>query len=419
MNRPLIKVKDVKVGDRVRKDYGKIENLAVSIRQFGLLHPIVIDENNNLIAGERRLLAHQEIGKEEIEYVQLKDIDDMTKREIELEENIKRKDFTWQEEVDAKDKLDKLKREKYGSAVKGHGRGWGLVQTAMALQQSVGGVSQDLKLAEALKVYPELGKEKNKTLAWKRYQQLMEGEIKGEMASRIKVEVKDDCLILGKAEIEMKKIKEESIDLIITDPPWGIDILKSAEGKFWKDRHINGEFEDSKHSTLDMLNLVFKECYRVLKKDSHCYVFFGIQMYKEIGNLLTEVGFYIEPVPLIWNKRSGGQAGTDFHFPIAYECIFFCMKGKRKLNGTKADMFEVERVPSAQKIHPTEKPKRLIRQFVELSSDIGEIVLDPFCGSGVVLISAFECGREGKGVESNEKHYNSALVRIKAFKEDL
>ena len=62
-----IKIKDIKVDSRFRDDYGDIESLSVSIQRYGLLHPIVLGEGNILVAGERRLKAHEILGKEEIE----------------------------------------------------------------------------------------------------------------------------------------------------------------------------------------------------------------------------------------------------------------------------------------------------------------------------------------------------------------
>ena len=86
-----VKVKDVKVGRRCREDYGDIEGLALSIQRFGLLHPIVVDEDLHLLAGERRLRAHEFLGLKEIEVTYKKDLDDAQKKELELEENLKRR----------------------------------------------------------------------------------------------------------------------------------------------------------------------------------------------------------------------------------------------------------------------------------------------------------------------------------------
>lgn len=90
----ILKIKDIKIGQRVRDEYGDMQALADSIREHGLLHPIVVDFDYNLIAGCRRLLACERIGKKEIEAKVLKDISEKELRVLELEENIRRKDLT-------------------------------------------------------------------------------------------------------------------------------------------------------------------------------------------------------------------------------------------------------------------------------------------------------------------------------------
>ncbi|MBT9798239.1 ParB N-terminal domain-containing protein [Hungatella hathewayi] len=90
----LLKIKDIKIGQRVRDEYGDMQALADSIQEHGLLHPIVVDSDYNLIAGCRRLLACERIGLKEIEAKVLEDISEKELRILELEENIRRKDLT-------------------------------------------------------------------------------------------------------------------------------------------------------------------------------------------------------------------------------------------------------------------------------------------------------------------------------------
>jgi len=84
----------VKVGDRRREDYGDIDALAASIREHGLLHPIVVDAHDNLVAGGRRLRAAEQLGWVSIPVTRIGDLTDTQLREIELEENLRRKDLT-------------------------------------------------------------------------------------------------------------------------------------------------------------------------------------------------------------------------------------------------------------------------------------------------------------------------------------
>lgn len=90
----ILKISEIKIGQRVRDEYGDMEELAKSIQEHGLLHPIVVDSDHNLIAGCRRLLACERIGMKEIETKVLEDISEKELRVLELEENIRRKDLT-------------------------------------------------------------------------------------------------------------------------------------------------------------------------------------------------------------------------------------------------------------------------------------------------------------------------------------
>lgn len=90
----ILKISKIHIGQRVRDEYGDMESLGNSIKEHGLLHPIVVDSNYNLIAGCRRLLACERIGLKEIEAKVLADISEKELRILELEENIRRKDLT-------------------------------------------------------------------------------------------------------------------------------------------------------------------------------------------------------------------------------------------------------------------------------------------------------------------------------------
>lgn len=90
----LVDVDRVVIRERLREDFGNIQELANSISKYGLLHPIIVDDQLNLIAGERRLRAVQSLGWEQIEVKQRNDLSDHEKRMAELEENLRRKDLT-------------------------------------------------------------------------------------------------------------------------------------------------------------------------------------------------------------------------------------------------------------------------------------------------------------------------------------
>lgn len=409
-----VKLNEINVGDRFRKKFEDIDKLAESISKNGLIEPIIIDEHFNLIAGERRFKAHQLLAKETILARTIADLSELEKKEIEIEENVQRKAFTWQEECFAKKHLHELKQELHGSAVKGHdSSGWSMRDTAQALDESVGTVSMDIQLAKGIKAFPELMKEKSKTAAFKKLKTKQEQLLQAEMAKRIKSSglidrpevMHGDCIDV------MKRMDSDSIDLIVTDPPYGVDI---GDAKVFKrDKALDVGFEDSDFATFDMLDRAVAEMSRILKEGSHMYIFCGIDKAGQLGRLLLKHGLTVHKFPLIWDKGSGGYPSQMTTYVHSYEVMLHCWKGKgRKLNGTPRDVFTIKRCPSGRKIHPTEKPTELLRDLINLSSNPGERVFDPFCGSGSTVVAAKETSRIGSGVELNEVYYTNICNRL-------
>ena len=398
-----MRISEIKLGKRFRNDFGDIESLAKSIDQYGLIHPPVVTESKDLVAGERRVLACKHLKWEEIDVRLIEDLSELEKREIELEENIHRKQFTWQEEVKAKEEIHRIKQDQYGPRVKGHDSdGWGIKDTAQALDQSLGTVSQDIRLAEAIEIYPEVAKEKNKGRAWKAFKKMEEKEILEAMAETLnEVEsgemyelINDDCVSW------MRSMSDESFNLVIADPPWGIDM----DTKSRLSRANNIEYEDGEF-VLILIKMAIEECYRILKDGSHMYLFFGIEHYNLIKDLLTETGFEVDLVPVIWNKNHGGSAAKGKTFPKAYETIFHCWKGSRSLNTTHHNVFTFPRPKGSNRIHTAQKSESLIREFVLASSNPGDLILDPFAGSGSTVIASVKEGRFAVGIEKSDSSY--------------
>lgn len=409
-----VPVDKIKVGHRCREDFGDIEGLAISIQKYGLIHPIVIDEDFNLLAGERRLRAHNYLGLKEIEVTYKKDLNEAEKKEIELEENLKRKDLEWPELVKANKTLFDIRVKLYGPRVKGHeSDGYGRQDHALALGKSQGSVTMDLQLAVALEKFPELSKEKSKTVAFNKYQRMKDDLMMKEYMKRGKANV-DPRVIHGDSCTELKKMEDESIDFVVTDPPFGVDLdEKAKQSKSVQD----AGYEDSEHKVFENLRLTIKELYRVMKEDSHMIIAFASSHYVEMFQMLSEVGFTVDPTPLIWNKISGSSPSNGKYFPYAYEPAFWCMKGRRELYSTACNMFTYKRVPHKFKKHPLERPQALMCAWVQAVSLPGEVGLDCYAGGGSFLEACISLNRKPICIEKSEKHYMAIMDRIEEIKE--
>jgi DNA modification methylase len=414
-----VRLADIKVGERFRKKFDGMDELAESILKHGLIEPIIVDEDLNLIAGERRFRAHEKLGLKTIEVKKMSDLSDLEKKEIELEENIQRKQFTWQEEVHAKNRLHQLKVEMHGKAVKGHeGLGWGLKDTANALGETKGTVSVDLQLAKGLRAFPELLKEKNKSTAYKKLKKMQERVLQEELNKRLKSYglAEHPSIILGDCVAEMKKLEANSVDLILTDPPYGMDYEKCKT----QDRDVaalQAGWEDGEEETFDLLDKVFAEAFRVLKQDRHMFVFCACDKSHILVDLMRKHGFEVNSVPIIWDKGSGSYPSQGVNFVASYEAFLHVRKGKRKLNGSPRNVFPIKRCSAKNKIHPTQKPTQLLRDLIGYTTTLGEMVLDPFAGSGSTIVAARETSRQAIGIEINPEYHQKIVKRLENLEE--
>ncbi len=410
-----VRVEDIKVSDRFREDFGDISDLAQSIEKYGLLHPIVIDKNLNLIAGERRLRAHRELKLEEIPVTFYEEVSELVAKEIELEENIRRKNFTWQEEVNAKRELDRIKKEIYGTGTAGRGKdGWSLRDTARELHQSVGSVSMDIQLAEGLERFPELLKEKSKTVAYNKLKILLERELRKELAKKIdfgRASEAHNIVQLADCIEYMQEMEDESVDLIWTDPPWGVNINETQAGK----GSTEGYYEDSEEAMKSLMRKVYPHFYRILKPGTHLYVVFGIQYMEFHKSELEKAGFQVDPFPLIGDKKASGVMTSPLRYSNSYSPILFCWKlPTRELNkgGGQKNVFDMPRVHSDKRYHPAENPIEIIQNHIENSTEPGDLVFEPFVGGGSTLEAALRSNRRALGTEKDPVHYTNALERI-------
>jgi site-specific DNA-methyltransferase (adenine-specific) len=144
---------------------------------------------------------------------------------------------------------------------------------------------------------------------------------------------------------------------------------------------------------------ILVELWRVLKPNCHAYVMcdsFGIRYFYDIMGKQQELWSNVKP--LVWDKE---DAGLGYHYRARYEFVMMLDKGRnRRLNNLGvADIFRVKRVQGDEKCCPTQKPLRLFELLVSQSSAEGEVVFDPFMGSGTTARACLTLGRKWLGFE--------------------
>lgn len=201
-------------------------------------------------------------------------------------------------------------------------------------------------------------------------------------------------LARGDAVAWLETLPDQSVDLVVTDPPY-----ESLE----KHRAIGTttRLKRSKASSNDWFRIfpnarfpqLFAQLYRVLRKNRHFYLFCDAETMFVAKPAAEAAGFKFWK-PLVWDKR---KIGMGYHYRSRYELILFFEKGKRKLhNLATPDIIEEPRIFGG---YPAEKPVGVSRILIEQSTEPGALVIDPFMGSASAGVAAVELGRDFKGTD--------------------
>lgn len=411
---------------RVRTDMGKIKELAESIKRFGQLQPVVINRNYELIAGGRRLEACKEAGVKVL--VVFKDtVNPLTMREMELEENIQRKALTPAEELSAVAELHRLKQTKHGETTFGpKATGWDIGDTANLLGRDVSGVAKDLLLAKALANFPQLAECKTKSEIQKAVKAI--SKVQARLSALDKFEegaksVEQVKLIHGDALEYLSLQPDSSVDVLFTDPPYGIDIDKtqiSLGGKTGGGLNTAGfKFDDAEEGALLLYAKLAAESFRFVKSRGFAFVFVAPSMFSKVRLFFSAVGWDVGQRPVIWIKRESGQNNSpERWFSSAYEMILFARREESELilQG-QPDWIQCDPVSVASKTHVAEKPVRLIKELLARCAYPGATVLDPFMGSGSTIEAALDLKMNVVGVDKLVESYSAACERVAKWKE--
>lgn len=212
----------------------------------------------------------------------------------------------------------------------------------------------------------------------------------------------------------MRTLEDESIDLIVTDPPYPTTSRGHAGNSGGMlQKEINKKGKVFEHNNIDCTEYA-PEFYRVLKDGSHCYVMTNHINLIKMLNVFTDCGFHFIK-SLIWNK---GNKIMGQYYMSQFEYILFFRKGygKKINNCGTADILSVPnkktKDENGKNIHDTEKPVELMKILIENSTQKGDIVLDPFVGVGATALACIESERNYIGIELDEGYFNIAKQRI-------
>lgn len=224
-------------------------------------------------------------------------------------------------------------------------------------------------------------------------------------------------LIHGDCLEKMKNIQDKSIDLVLTDPPYMI----SRETNFSK-----GGGDKAKYGSLSMdfgewdkgegidMKVFFREAYRVLAKGGTFIMFYDIFKMESIRNIAESVGFK-QPRIGFWNKTNAVPLNARINYLSNAREYFICFcKGKKGVFHSYYDKgtYDYPIVSGKERNHPTQKPVSLMRDLILTHSNEGDVILDPFMGSGTTGVACINTKRDFIGIELNEEYFRIAEKRI-------
>jgi site-specific DNA-methyltransferase (adenine-specific) len=202
----------------------------------------------------------------------------------------------------------------------------------------------------------------------------------------------------------------ESIDLIVTDPAYESLEKHRAIGTTTRLKHSKGSSND--WFTVfpnERFGELFEAAFRVLKRNTHFYLFCDAETMFIAKPEAERAGFRFWK-PLVWDKRT---IGMGYHYRARYEFILFFEKGRRRLSDL--GVADVISVPRIHRGYPAEKPAAVSEVLIKQSSTQGELIADPFMGSGSVGVAALKTGRRFCGSDLNPEAVRLTADRLKLF----
>ena len=212
----------------------------------------------------------------------------------------------------------------------------------------------------------------------------------------------DDCLNV------LKDVDDNSIDLVVTDPPYEVITGGRNGGVKGKPSGILTENKQLMKS-IPKADLWLSECFRVMKDGTHIYIMTNTLNLTNYLNIINDVGFKLHNL-LVWNKNN---TTPNRWYMKNCEYVIFARKGFAKpINNPSSQTVHNFDNIIRNKQHPTEKPVDLMKLYVGNSSQVGDTVLDPFMGVGSTGVACKELDRNFIGIELDNQYFDIATKRI-------
>jgi len=210
-----------------------------------------------------------------------------------------------------------------------------------------------------------------------------------------------------------KVIGENKIRAIVCDPPYGVAYVENKKG-FAKlgvkdEKIIAGDHLQSEDEYEDFTRKYLGAVIPYLEEYNAVYIFNADPMFPSLRSGMKSAGFYYSQM-IIWLKNQPVMSRKDYL--SMYELIAYGWFGKHKMERSKSKNMIYYPRPSKSKLHPTQKPVGLLRRIIPDSTKVGDIIYDPFLGSGSTAVACEHLGRKCIGIELDEVYVQTVLTRL-------
>lgn len=449
-----VEIEKIEIGERFRKDLGDVQSLAASIKKHGLLHPVVITYTENtprLVAGRRRLAACEYLEEKfiDVTVVALNAEDFGT---AERDENTQRKPFTptemfevsrtlleREEKLAKKRKLSgKAQEEKpCGQRTQGQKRAKSSKERAAEavgtsasklkrIEKVIEAAAENEEYQDIVEEMDESGNVAGAVRELKKRQREGRIEIQSEEV-RTSLTTRPDRVYYGN---HTYYLPDGTFDLIVTDPPYNISNLRAVDFSDEDRSGMSAHFGEWDYMT--ELEYTSKtedwslDFFRLLRDGGSVYVFCAEAYISLMRKSLISAGFRFKNV-LVWARPNPKPKPDKTSFVASCDFIMFAVKGDgHTFNYTAHNEMHsfIQMAPAmgAEREewgHRTQKPVALIKKLIELSSKPGDIVLDPFAGSGTTGEACADLGRTFMLVEQDPESIKMIEARTGIKAEDV
>ena len=383
-------------------------------------------EDGFAVAGERRLTAHQQLGFDTIAVHYAEDLSDEELQVIELEENIRRVDLSWQDLVRSVAKFDELKRSEEPE--------WSTEDTAEELNMSRSNVQRyqlvNQFMDEGVKEVLEAPKLSQAANFAQRAQERRKTSGMRELFSAPTITSADVAEATADPELDAdaaspaprrfadilnedfsswcKQIQDRPFNLIHCDFPYGVN---AGDTKGQSGAAGYGHYDDKPEIYFELISTFLKHQDNFIAPSAHMVFWYSLDYHQETVDLFRERGWRVNPFPLIWHKGNTGILPDANRGPRrVYETALFMTRGDRKVVRAVGNLVEAQVI---KEHHVSEKPRKMIEHFFRMLVDETSRVLDPTCGSGNAIAVAEQLGADfSLGLELNAEFAERARANL-------